>query len=257
MSMTDTNFFTDFAEDNSFDDRLFQLGTSDTENGYLQNDRALQYFKRKQSNWNKILLGIAGATSLGFAGMPLVALFGGLGTALSIELSLPIDRIVKTMEMLLDEFQDEEITITPRVKGADGIIDLFVRTADKRYFALMLRSNGDSRIKWRKDRQQFFALGKRRNSQWGRLELLGDELNRIVLNLKKEKNPIVGFTNAERNRAFTKVIVLTGQTRLDPNNDPDLVVRFGCTTALRITAKSTYYVINLADLGNFIKKPIL
>ena len=120
----------------------------------------------------------------------------------------------------------------------------------------MLRSNGDSRIKWKKDRQQFFALGKRRNSQWGKLELLGDKLNRIVLDFKKEKNPIVGFTNAERNRAFTKVIALTGQTRLDPNNDPDLVVRFGCTTALRITTKSTYYVVNLADLGNFIKKPI-
>ena len=256
MSMTDTNFFTDFAEDNSFDDRLFQLGTSDTQNGYLQNDRALQYFKRKQSNWNNILIGIAGATSLGFAGMPLVSLFGGLGTALSIELSIPIDRIVKTMEMLLDEFQDEEIIIIPRVKGADGIIDLFVKTADKRYFAIMLRSNGDSRIKWKKDRQQFFALGKRRNSQWGKLELLGDELNRIVLDFKKEKNPIVGFTNAERNRAFTKVIALTGQTRLDPNNDPDLVISFGRTTALRITTKSTYYVVNLADLGNFIKKPI-
>ena len=254
--MSDINFFTDFAEDDGFDDRLLQLGTSNTENGYLQNDRALQYFKKKQSNWNKILLGIAGATSLGFAGMPLIALFGGLGTALSIELSLPIDRIVKTMEMLLNEFKEEGITITPRIKGNDGIIDLFVKTADGRYFALMLRSNGDSRIKWRKDRQQFYTLGRGRNSQWGRLELLGEQLNRIVLSLKKEKHPVVGLTNGERNKAFTKVVVLTGKTRLDQNNDPDLVVPFGCTTALRITAKSTYYVINLADLGNFVKKPI-
>jgi hypothetical protein len=254
--MTDTNFLTDFAEDNSFDDRLFQLGTSDTENGYLQNDRALQYFKKKQSNWNSILMGIAGATSLGFAGMPLVALFGGLGTALSIELSLPIDRIVKVMEILLNEFDKEGITVIPRIKGDNGTIDLFVKTADGRYFALMLRSNGDSRIKWRKDRQQFFTIGKGRNSTWGKLELLGDELNRIVLDLKKQKNRIVGFTNSERNKAFTKVIVLTGKTRLDPNNDPELIVPFGRTTALRITTTSTYYVVNLADLANFVRKPI-
>ena len=254
--MTDTNFFTDFTEDNSFDDRLFQLGTGDTENGYLQNDQALKYFKKKQSNWNKILMGVAGASTLGFAGMPLVALFGWLGTALSIELSIPIDRIVKVMEMLLDEFKEEGITIIPRVAGDDGTIDLFVKTADQRYFALMLRSNGDSRVKWRKDRQQFFTLGKGRNSEWGRLELLGDELNRIVLHFKKEKNLIVGCSKAERNRAFTKVIVLTGKTRLDPNNDPELIVPFGGTTALRITTKSTFYVTNLADLANFLRKPI-
>ena len=256
MSMTDTNFFTDFAEDNSFDDRLFQLGTSDTQNGYLQNDRALQYFKRKQSNWNNILMEIAGATSLGFAGMPLVSLFGGLGTALSIELSIPIDRIVKVMEILLNEFSKEGITIIPRVKGDDGTIDLFIKTADQRYFALMLRSNGNSRIKWQKDRQQFYTLGRGGKSKWGRLELLGDELNRIVLNFKKQKNPIVGFSKAERNRAFTKVIVLTGKTRLDPNNDPDLIVPFGRTIALRITRSTTCYVVDLANLANFLRKPI-
>lgn len=256
MIMTDTNFFADFAEDNSFDDRLFQTGTSDTENGYLQNDQALKYFKKKQSDWNKILMGVAGAATFGMAGMPLLALFGGLGTALSIELSIPIDRIVKTMEMLLNEFSKEGITIIPRVKGDDGTIDLFVKTTDGRYFALMLRSNGDSRIKWRKDRQEFFTIGKGRNSTWGKLELLGDELNRIVLNFKKEKNPIVGFSKAERNRAFTKVIVLTGKTRLDPNNDPELLVPFGRTTGLRITGKSTYYLVNLVNLANFLRKPI-
>ena len=254
--MTDTNFSTDFAEDNSFDNNLFQLGTSDTENGYLENDQALKYFKKKQSDWNKILMGVTGAITLGMAGMPLVALFGGLGTALSIELSIPIDRIVKTMEILLNEFEKEGITIIPRVKGDDGTIDLFIKTADQRYFALMLRSNGDSRIKWRKDRQQFFTIGKGRNSEWGKLELLGDELNRIVLNFKKQKNPLVGFSKVERNRAFTKAIVLTGKTRIDLNNDPELVVPFGRTTALRITTKSTYYLVDLANLANFLRKPI-
>ena len=242
----------DFADNNHpFDDRLFQTG----KDKYLQNEEALKYFKEVQSNWTKILMGIAGASTMGMIGMPLIGLFGWLGAALSIELSIPIDRIVKTMEMLLNEFQDE-ITITPRIKGDDGIIDLFVQTADKRFFAIMLRSNGDSRIKWRKDRQQFYTLGRGRNSQWGRLELLGEQLNRIVLSLKKAKHPVVGLTNGERNKAFTKVIALTGQTRLDPNNDPDLIVSFGCTTALRITAKSTFYLINLADLCDFLRKPI-
>ena len=45
--MADINFFTDFAEDNSFDNLLLQSSTIQFENGYLQNDLALQYLKKK------------------------------------------------------------------------------------------------------------------------------------------------------------------------------------------------------------------
>lgn len=254
--MSDNDFFSDFNESSSFDNFLLQTGQSKTENGYLQNEDALNFFKKKQSDWNKVLIGTASATTFGLIGMPLVSLFGSIGTFLSIELSLPIDRIVSVMEMLLDEFKEEGITIIPRVKANNGTIDLVVRTNDGRYFAFLLRSNGDSRVKWREDRQQFYTVGRGRNSKWSGLESLGDELNRMMLSFKEEKSLLLGLSNSERKKAFTKAIVLTSKTRLDPNNDPERLITFGRTTALRMMGKSTYYLVDRANLADFLRKPI-
>lgn len=251
MSIIDINFFTDFAEDDGFDDRLLQTG----KNKYLQNEEALKYYKRKQSNWNNILMGIAGATSLGFTGMPLVALFGSLGTALSIELSIPIDQVIKVMEILLNEFQAEGITITPRIETKLGLIDLIVRTADGRFFAFMIRSNGQSRVRWREDRQEFFAVRKRGRPKWSGLKLLGDRLNDMVLSLKEEENNLTGDSKKQRKKGFIRAIVLVGKTTIDPNNDPQHLVTFGRTTALKVCGVSTYFLVDLANLTNFIKKP--
>lgn len=254
--MSGNSFHGDFIESSSFDNSLLQTGKSETENGYLQNEDALAFFKKKQLDWNNILIATSSATALGFLGMPLVALLGSIGTALSIELSIPIDRIVSVMEMLLEEFKDEGITIIPRVKANNGTIDLIIRTSDGRYFAFLLRSNGDSRVKWREDRQQFYTVGKGRNSKWSGLELLGDELNRIMLSFKEEKNLILGLSNSERKKAFTKAIVLTSKTRLDPNNAPEHLITFGRTTALRMMGKSTYYLVDRANLADFLRKPV-
>ena len=253
--MSGNNFFTDFTENSGFDDSLLQTGKNNTENGYLQNEEALAFFRKKQSDWNSILMATSSTAGLGFLGMPLVALFGAIGALFSIKLSVPIDRIVSVMEMLLDEFKEEGITITPRVKTNNGTIDLLIRTNDGRYFVFLLRSNGDSRVKWREDRQQFYTVGKRRNSKWSGLELLGDELNRMMLSLKEEKNPLVAISNSERKKAFTKAIVLTSKTRLDLNNDPERLVAFGRTIALRMMGKSTYYLVDRANLGDFLRKP--
>ena len=254
--MSENNFFTDFDEESGFDNSLLQTGKNKTENGYLQNEEALNYFKKKQSDWNIVLMTIAGAIPFGLIGIPIVALFGAVGTLLAIELSIPIDRIVSVMEMLLEEFKGEGITITPRVKTNNGTIDLLIRTADGRYFAFLLRSNGDSRVKWREDRQQFYTVRKRQKSKWSGLELLGDELNRMMLLLKEEKNSLLGISNSERKKAFTKAIVLTSKTRLDPNNDPERLITFGRTTALRMMGKSTYYLVDRANLADFLRKPI-
>ena len=253
--MSGNNFFTDFTENSGFDDSLLQTGKNNTENGYLQNEEALAFFRKKQSDWNSILMATSSTAGLGFLGMPLVALFGAIGALFSIKLSVPIDRIVSVMEMLLDEFKEEGITITPRVKTNNGTIDLLIRTNDGRYFVFLLRSNGNSRVKWREDRQQFYTVGKGRNSKWSRLELLGDELNRMMLSLKEEKNPLVAISNSERKKAFTKAIVLTSKTRLDSNNDPERLVAFGRTIALRMMGKSTYYLVDRANLGDFLRKP--
>jgi hypothetical protein len=254
--MSGNNFFSDFNENSGFDDSLLQTGKNKTENGYLQNEAALKYFQKKQSDWNSILMATSSTAVLGFLGMPVVALVGAIGSLLSIELSISVDRIVSVMEILLEEFKDEGITVTPRVKTNTGMIDLIVRTADGRYFALLLRSNGESKVIWRSERQEFYTVRKGSKSKWSGLELSGERLNSMMLFLKEQKNPLVASSNAERKKGFTKVVVLTGKTKLDINNDPTLVVNFGRTTALRMSETSTYYLVERANLADFLRKPV-
>jgi hypothetical protein len=252
--MIDTTIFTNFPN-GSFDDNLFQSSAIQSETGYLQNDLALQYLKKKQANWDKILVGMSGASTLGLIGLPLVALFGGLGTAVSIELSIPIDQLIKVMDMLLNEFKDEGITITPRIQTKEGLIDLIVKTADGRYFAFLLRSNGKSKVRWRQDSQQFFVVRKNGRPRWSGLNLLGNKLNSMILSIKAEENHLLGQSKKERKKGLIKAIVLVGQTTIDPNNDPQHLVTVGQATALKISGETTYFLVNQQDLVKFLKKP--
>ena len=254
--MSENDFFADFNENLGFDSSLLQTGKNRTENGYLQNEEALKYYKKKQSDWNNILMAVSGTAALGLLGIPVFVLVGSIGALVSLELSISVDRIVSVMEMLLEEFKDEGITITPRVKTNSGMIDLIIRTIDGRYFALLLRSNGDSTVLWKEDRQQFYTVRGRRRSKWSGIELSGERLNSMMLSLKEERNPLVAISNIERKKGFTKVVVLTSKTRVDLNNDPDRFTHFGRTTALRMVGKSTYYLVDRTNLADFLKKPI-
>jgi hypothetical protein len=254
--MSGNNFFTDFDENSGFDDSLLQTGKSNTENGYLQNEEALEYFKKKQSDWTSILKATAGTTAVGLLGIPIVALLGSIATLISLQLSMTIDRIVSVMEILLSEFKNEGITITPKVKTNDGTIDLFVRTADGRYFAFLLRSNGESKIKWREDRQGLFAIKKGGTREWSEGNSFGKRMDSSVLSLKEQKNPLLGSSNTERKKYTVKAIILTGATRIDPGNDPALLVDFGRTKALRVQTEATFYVVDKISVADFLRKPL-
>ncbi len=245
------NFLANLAGNLAFNSSLTQTGLD----GCSQNEEALECFKKVQAELNNILICTSSIAGIGFTGMPWFTLFGATGAYIATELSIPIDRLVSVMEMLLEEFNKEGITITPRVKTDKGIIDLFVKTSDRRRFAFIFRSNGDSKVIWNETRQEFFTNRKGGVSKWSKLKLLGEELNDGVICLRDEKNPLMGDTNTERKKAFTKAIVLTGKTRLAPNNDLDRMVNFGRTTALRIQTKSTFYLVERENLANFLRRP--
>ena len=244
----------DFTKDLDRDNAILQVAS----NKYLQNHDALKDLKKKQSKLDNISRMNEGISALGCELDQSLVVPAATGMISPIKLSTPIERMIFIMEMLLEEFKDEGITITPRVKTPEGMIDLLIKTDDARYFGLMLRSNGDSRVFWSKDRQLFYTrrTGKTKGkSKWSGIELLGARLNSMMLSLKAEKNSLLGSSKSDFKKGFVKVIVLTGQTRLDPANDPTLKVNFGRATALKLTEMSTYYVVDHTDLGNFLKKP--
>lgn len=239
-------------DDFNLNNSLIQNG----ENGYLQNYEALEYLKHKQSQLNNISTIATDLAAIGLASMPLLTLTESAGTYAANELSIPVERLISTMEALLEEFKDEGITLTPRVQTDEGLIDLFVKTSDRRSFILMLRSNGNSRVKWREDRGEFLVIRNGNTSKWSGLNLLAHKLNNLMTYLTKKDSLLLGSSKNERKKALTKAIVLTGKTRLDPKNDPALLVNFGRTTALRMNSTSAYYLVDRANLADFLKKPI-
>jgi hypothetical protein len=230
------------------------------ESGYLHNDDALKYLKEKQTQWSNVLKVSGGVTAGGLiSSNPGVALVGAVGGLIATELSTPVDRLVTVTEMLLNAFGKQGIIITPRVKTDEGNIDLFVRMSDGRYFAFMLRAKGDSLVKWREDRQEFFATtrvrGGTRITKWSELTKLSQKLNKATLLLKKQKNPLKGLNNAERNKIVIKAIVLTSKTKVDPKNDPSLFVTFGQATVLRVQSETPVFVLDYSEIINFLQKP--
>lgn len=233
----------------SLPEELLQTG----EKPYLQNWDSLEYYKKIQARYNAAITGASTAMFAGAATFPPAGLAGGAITLTMLEFSIRVNRLVSVLEKLLEI---DGIIVTPRVKTNEGTIDLLVKMPDKRTFIFALRSKKDSRVKWREEKQDFFAVtprkGGTRVEKWSNLLKSGQNLNKMALSLKKEKSYLFGASGTERNSPITKAIVLTSKTIVDPNNDPALFVDFGQTKALRVHAGSYMYVVEHKDLIEFL-----
>ena len=226
---------------------LFQAGATP----YLQNREALDYLKKEQARYNAIITGASTVLVTGAATIPPIGLAGGAVSLTAIELSKPVDRLVSVVEKLLEI---DGITVTPRVKTEEGTLDLLVKMPDRRCFAFALRSKKDSRIKWREEEQDFFAVTPRKGKaarvkKCSDLTELGQKLNRMTLSLKKQKSYLLGTSRTERHYAITKAIILTSTTTVDPNHD---LVDFGETQALRVHVGSYLYVLEHSKIIDFL-----
>jgi hypothetical protein len=229
---------------------LFQTG----EKPYLQNQQALDYLKREQALYNAGIAGAGTAMLVGGTVAPPIGIVGGAIALTAMEISRPVDRLVSVVEELL---KIDGIIVTPRVKTDEGTIDLLVKMPDRRGFAFTLRSKQDSRVKWREEEQNFFAITPRKGKtarvkRWSELIKSGQDLNKMTLALKKQKSYLLGESRTERHYPITKAIILTSTTKIDPNNNPDLFVDFGETKALRVHAGSYMYVLEQRDVIKFL-----
>lgn len=166
-----------------------------------------------------------------------------------------VTRLTDAIELLLTSFGDNGLKLTIEVKTEFGVIDLFVKMADKRNFALMLRSNGANYIMWEENRKQFYIrhTGRRGLKHWGTTTQILETFNKQTIWLQKAKSPIIGSTAAERKNPIIRAIVLTGETELDKlHHDPEARVNFGQTKVVKIDTGYTIYLLQFADLIKFL-----
>lgn len=173
------------------------------------------------------------------------------------EYLIRIKRFFEISIILIKHF-GSNIQISLDVQTDLNILDVFLKMPDKRSFALMLRSNGASYVKWRKDKEEFYCRkpGKDGIKKWSSPTSAIEQLQKVTTALKQNKDPLLGTTRTERNRPITKVIVFTSETKLDRNNPPELWTDFGQAKALKIDTSVLIYAIDQDNLINFLLPPI-
>jgi hypothetical protein len=223
---------------------------------YLQNQEAFSDLKNLQTFCNTTIATGGGFAAAGMFLNPALGLVGGFVSLTITELSKPVDRLVSVMEELL---KLDDIIVTPRIKTEHGTIDLLVKMPDRRRFAFALRSKLNSRIKWRKEDQNFFATTPRkgrapRSKRWPDLLESGQNLNKSIISLNKQKSYLLGANNSELRLPVVKAIVLTSTTTVDPANDPDLFVDFGATRVLKVQSGCSMHVLEQREMIKFLEK---
>lgn len=242
----------------SEDERTDILSLATGKSGeYLQNYEALAKLKEEVFTLYKSYLAVAGFSLTSLIFSPLASL--GFATLLSAGASLEYFRVIArlhdTMKMLLEHFGDDAIKITPRVRTNSAIIDLLVRTADKRMFALIIRSSECNSVIWREAYQQFYVTKKGKNvKKSDPLTRAMDDLQTIV-DLKKERHPLMGITSVERNVPLIKAIVLAPGAKIAASNSPEIQREFGEAKVLKIQTTSITYVVECDSLVKFLLPP--
>ena len=95
-----------------------------------------------------------------------------------------------------------------------------------------------------------------RSKRWPELLESGQNLNKSVISLNKQKSYLLGANNSELRLPVVKAVILTSTTTVDPANEPDLFVDFGATKVLKVQSGCNIHVLEQRDLIKFLEKVI-
>ncbi len=168
-----------------------------------------------------------------------------------------LNQIETVTNILLNHFKDDGINITPGLINNIDPIELFVKTKDKRSFALSLRSNGKSRIRWRMDKHNFYTYRDNGSKLTENITYQAEKLSASVKELIMFRSDLLGISARESRKPVTKAIILMGETKLDPKNDPALWCKFGQTEkVIRVDTDGFVYMLSVDDLIDFLSRPL-
>ena len=174
---------------------------------------------------------------------------------LTIEYLNRLRRLFFVTYDLIDSFRND-LAITAMVQTDSAVIDLFIKgrhKALKGTFALMLRSQGNAKIRWRSesDRQYFTAYKAGRGHQrWNALDRCGEKLA-TVMDLKKAKSPLLGESRKERDQTIIKAVVLCGGTTIY-QDDREHIAEFNRAEVLRVYKGSLFFLVEQQNLEKFL-----
>ncbi|MEC4896332.1 MAG: hypothetical protein SAL07_25480 [Oscillatoria sp. PMC 1051.18] len=220
---------------------------------HLTNWEALAELEREEEALAGGLMGFLGVTlavsifsvgSLGFLSV--------FSTKAAFDRLQKMNRIMRVMEALLEEFGDE-IVIIPRVPVPnEQPIDLFVRFPGRALFLISIRSRGKQKVVFKENKELLYLRQKRKRgglSKWKPDPLT--ELSDYKYWLKNNRREL-GLSSRESNRPIAKVLVLAGETDIEVHPE-HLYKQTGDQKFLWINTQGSTALIREAEVVDFTK----
>lgn len=219
---------------------------------YLSNRQALRQLEQERNELTRYCYGVGlGLIAAGWFN----SLWLGIGLS---ALVIPLKRLKKVSQIylnmgrLLEAFEEQGVEIIPRIAVPEhGALDLLVKFPSKVFFAIALRSQGQSTIYYKEQEEALYRrYHKGGLSPWkpDHLYQLGEQ----EFSIRKHQRSLLGKSAREVRRPVVKVLVLTGQTRLGKHSE-HLYAMIGSQRVVLLRKRASIYVLEESQLIDFIK----
>lgn len=238
-------------EEHSFTD---MADTQDSTNPVLCNWEAIAQLEEERKKLGMGWVVVATVMLTAAMTVPLVApgTAGGFAALKWTEWrSAKVSRLLKTMKLLLDQFELKGVEIYPKIP-IEGMypIDLFIRFPKQAHLIVSIRSKGDTEIVYNEVTEEVRVRKKNRTTnRWhpNPLVELADQERWIAKNRWQ-----FGMSVKEASKTPTaKVLALCSPTKADEHRK-ELYSEVGTLKPLAIRRKGTAFVIQEEELADFV-----
>lgn len=209
---------------------------------------------RQQKNlYSAAALGIGGIVIIGYAFFSPFALAGIPPTTATLNLIQKTAQIERVIPTLLEAFEKEGVQVFASLDiGGQQDLDLFVRFPDKTFFAIAIRSKGESKIVFSENVEDLRVKrkGGSASNKWKPNPL--QELNDQELWLRKNRRDLFGGSSRDSRRPLVKVLALWGDTKLGLHSEP-LYSKIGNNPYLILRKSGAVCLLEESQLVSFIR----
>jgi len=168
-----------------------------------------------------------------------------------LNLTTKLMRIIKVVNVLMEEFSSQGIQIFPCVEVPGyNPIDLYVRFKGLTHLLISIRSMGKSEIIYKEANETLFVRRKGKGiKKWHPDPLV--ELSEYQAWLIKNRQQF-GMPSREVRKPLAKVLLISGETTIDKHPE-HLYAKISGEPYLALNRKGTAFVIKEEQISNFIK----
>lgn len=219
----------------------------------VYNWEAVKQVRQQRDLYSAAALGFGVFATVGPILFSPLALFGIAPTTATLNIIQKTAQLEQVIPTLLEAFKDEGVQVFASldIEGQQDL-DLLVRFPDKTFFAIAVRSKGESKIVFSENVDDLRVKRKSgsASNKWKPHPL--QELNDQELWLRKNRRDLFGGSSRDSRRPLVKVLALWGDTKLGLHSEP-LYSKIGNNPYLILHKSGTVCLLEESQLVFFIR----